>query len=115
MTPVYAPDQKTMLGFIMVEYDEPEMRVLLPGRDERMPTAQELLDQACGRIAPDEVVLDFRREFMTSQRVSDCGAEFITVIWVALCDPDQLLHLPRELFQTVPEALGYCRKAPQRN
>ena len=115
MTPVYLPDQKTMLGFIMVEYDEPLMRVLLPGKDERMPTAQELLDQACGRISPDVIVLDLQREFMTSQRTADCGAEFITVIWVALCDPDHLLHLPRELFQTVPEALGYCRTAAKRN
>lgn len=115
MTPVYLPDRKTMLGFIMLEYEENPMRVLLPGEDERMLDFQELADRA-RRITQDhEIVVDFTREFLTSQRTADCGAEFITVIWVAHCDPAHLLHLPRELFQTVPEALGYCRTRMRRN
>lgn len=116
MTPVYLPDKTTMLGFIMVEYDEPLMRVLLPGKDERMPTAQELLDYQQGRPPMhDEIVVDLERAFLTSQRTADCGADFITVIWIALCEPGHLLHLPRELFQTVPEAFGYCRTRMRRN
>lgn len=111
MTPCYLPDKKTLLGFIMIEYDEPQMRILLPGPEERMPTVQELLD----RRSPSEIIVDLELDFLTSQRIADCGADFITAIWVAKCDPDHLLHLPRELFQTVPEALGYCRTAAKRN
>jgi len=115
MVPLFQPDKKTILGFIMMDYDEPLMRVLLPRPEERMPTAQELLDRAAGRISPTEIVLDIETDYLTSQRLSDCGADFITAIWVTDCDPEHLLHLPRELFQTVPEALGFCRTKTRRN
>lgn len=112
MTPLYAPDKKHMLGFIMIDYDDDTvMRVLLPGPEERMPTAQELLDRARGYdpLHDEQIVLDFHLDILTSQRMSDCGADFITKIWTTPCHPDYLHHLPRELFQTVPEALGCCR------
>ena len=110
MTPLFQRDKKTILGFIMIDYEESEMRVLLPRPGDRMPTAQELLDRAAGRVSPGEIVLDIETDYLISQRLSDCGADFITAIWVTDCDPEHLLHLPRELFQTVPEALGFCRK-----
>lgn len=116
MTPLYTPDKRIMLGFIMIQHDDTVMRILLPGPEERMPTVQELMDRARGEPElPDEIILDFELDFLTSRRMSDCGADFITNIWVAHSDPDLLLHLPRELYQTVPEALGYCRAAIKRN
>jgi len=115
MTPLYAPDKKHILGFIMVDYDDAMMRVVLPSPEKRMPTLQEALGGDQGRALNGQMILDFHRDFLISKRMSDCGADFITKIWTTSCRPDHLHHLPRELFQTVPEALGHCRAVIQRN
>lgn len=113
MTPVYLQDRTSLVGFIMVDYDEDQMRILLPDSDQRMPSARELLDG----YKPDEIeiVVELNEEWLESCRTSDCGAIFVVPVWIVKGEADDLLHLPRELYQTVPEALGYCRKLAPRN
>lgn len=114
MVPVYNRDKTTFHGFIMfTDYDEDQIRVIMPGATQLLMSPQDMMDRA--RSANDEFVIQFDQEFLTSQRLTDCGAEFLTVVWTTESPLRDLLTLPREIFQTVPEALGYCRAASKRN